>query len=256
MYQTQTQTQTQPKPSSSEAKEAARKTGKPFCKVCFDAGKPASEYTSHYLKSYDKLVCPTLLNQACLNCGQRGHTSSYCNRNCNRNHQRTQPPPPPPTQSMMQPTITLTHTQTQPIGVEAELRLMTATFKSKHGDFPLLKEPNQESNQESNQEPNQEPNHVYNPKSNAFGALSQKHPNQSNQSNQSHQSNQSNQSNQKSFQPQTMAERLKNPERLKKAVTTVAPTTPTTTTPTTTTFKVKFADLPPKSQFWWQDLDD
>ena len=140
---------------------------------------------------------------------------------------------------MMQPTITLTHTQTQPIGVEAELRLMTATFKSKHGDFHLLKE----SNQEPNQEPtNQEPNHVYNPKSNAFGALSQKHPKQSNQSNQS---------NQKSFQPQTMAERLKNPERLKKAVTTVAPTTPTTTT-----FKVKFADLPPKSQFWWQDLDD
>jgi hypothetical protein len=25
-----------------------------------------------------ELICPTLLNQSCLTCGQRGHTSSYC----------------------------------------------------------------------------------------------------------------------------------------------------------------------------------
>ena len=71
-----------------EAKNASRRKGKPFCKVCFDAGKTETEYTSHYLKSAPgpdgKLVCPTLLNQACLTCGQKGHTSSFCNKQCNK----------------------------------------------------------------------------------------------------------------------------------------------------------------------------
>ena len=70
--------------TAEQAKEASRKKGKPFCKVCFDAGKDEAEYTSHYLKSAPgpegKLVCPTLLNQACLTCGQNGHTSSYCRK--------------------------------------------------------------------------------------------------------------------------------------------------------------------------------
>lgn len=67
--------------TAEQAKSESRKKGKAFCKVCFDAGK---EYTSHYLKSAPgpdgKLVCPTLLNQACLTCGQKGHTSSYCKK--------------------------------------------------------------------------------------------------------------------------------------------------------------------------------
>ena len=83
MYQRQI-SQIQSKSSSDQAKEAARKKGKPFCKVCFDAKKSESEYMSHYLKSAPgpggKVVCPTLLNQSCLTCGQRGHTSSYCDK--------------------------------------------------------------------------------------------------------------------------------------------------------------------------------
>ena len=83
MYQRST-SQTPSKTISDQAKEAARKKGKPFCKVCFDAKKSESEYTSHYLKSapgpHGKVVCPTLLNQSCLTCGQPGHTSSYCDK--------------------------------------------------------------------------------------------------------------------------------------------------------------------------------
>ncbi len=54
----------------------------PFCKVCRDAGRPEKEYTSHYVKDQPgpqgKIICPTLLNQACRICGKTGHTSSYC----------------------------------------------------------------------------------------------------------------------------------------------------------------------------------
>ena len=54
----------------------------PFCKVCYDAGMPATNYTSHYVKDQPgpngKVVCPTLLAQKCLNCGVPGHTSNYC----------------------------------------------------------------------------------------------------------------------------------------------------------------------------------
>ena len=54
----------------------------PFCKVCRDAGKSEKEYTSHFVKDQPgpdgKVVCPTLLNQACRICHKTGHTSSYC----------------------------------------------------------------------------------------------------------------------------------------------------------------------------------
>ena len=59
---------------------------KPFCKVCRDAGKPESEYTSHFVKDQPgpngKVICPTLLNQDCRICGKSGHTSSYCSQYC------------------------------------------------------------------------------------------------------------------------------------------------------------------------------
>ena len=59
-------------------------TKTPYCKVCHDAGRPESEYTSHYVKDQPgtdgKVVCPTLLNQACRICHQKGHTSTYCSR--------------------------------------------------------------------------------------------------------------------------------------------------------------------------------
>jgi len=54
----------------------------PYCKVCFDAGRPEKEYTDHFVKDQPgpngKVVCPTLLNQACRICRNTGHTSSYC----------------------------------------------------------------------------------------------------------------------------------------------------------------------------------
>ena len=68
--------------TAEQAKNASRDKKKPFCKVCFDAGKSDQLYTSHYLRSTPgpdgKVICPTLLNQRCLTCGQNGHTSSYC----------------------------------------------------------------------------------------------------------------------------------------------------------------------------------
>lgn len=50
-----------------------------FCKVCKDAGKTESEYTSHFVKDKSgKTICPTLLNQACKYCRQTGHTVKFC----------------------------------------------------------------------------------------------------------------------------------------------------------------------------------
>jgi len=57
---------------------------KPFCKVCKDAGKPESDYTSHYVRSLPdrqgntKVTCPTLLNTECRYCYGLGHTSKFC----------------------------------------------------------------------------------------------------------------------------------------------------------------------------------
>lgn len=57
---------------------------KPFCKVCKDAGKSETDYTSHWVKSYDKLTgkkvttCPLLLSQECRYCHELGHTTKYC----------------------------------------------------------------------------------------------------------------------------------------------------------------------------------
>ena len=50
-----------------------------FCKVCKDAGKTETEYTSHFVKDKTgKTTCPTLLNQACKYCRQTGHTVKFC----------------------------------------------------------------------------------------------------------------------------------------------------------------------------------
>ena len=50
-----------------------------FCKVCQDAGKPSSVYTSHSVRDDKGIVsCPTLLNQACKYCKINGHTTKYC----------------------------------------------------------------------------------------------------------------------------------------------------------------------------------
>lgn len=57
---------------------------KPYCKVCFDAGKPESEYTSHWVKSLPdrngktSVMCPTLLSTECRYCYEHGHTAKFC----------------------------------------------------------------------------------------------------------------------------------------------------------------------------------
>jgi hypothetical protein len=59
-------------------------TKKPHCKVCFDAGKPESEYTGHWVRSLPDrngkttVTCPTLLNTECRYCYQSGHTTKFC----------------------------------------------------------------------------------------------------------------------------------------------------------------------------------
>lgn len=59
-------------------------TKKPYCKVCFDAGKPESEYASHWVRSLpdrngkSTVTCPTLLNTECRYCYQSGHTAKFC----------------------------------------------------------------------------------------------------------------------------------------------------------------------------------
>jgi hypothetical protein len=54
----------------------------PFCKVCFDTGKPESLYTSHYVNDVPGkkgvVVCPTLLSLECRYCKKTGHTVSRC----------------------------------------------------------------------------------------------------------------------------------------------------------------------------------
>ena len=66
-------------------------TNSPFCKVCKDAGRSVSEYTSHFVKDqpgpFGRVVCPTLLNQECRICHAKGHTSSYCTQYKPRNTQ-------------------------------------------------------------------------------------------------------------------------------------------------------------------------
>jgi len=57
---------------------------KPYCKVCHDAGKPESDYTSHHVRSLpdkqgnSKVTCPTLLNTECRFCYGLGHTAKFC----------------------------------------------------------------------------------------------------------------------------------------------------------------------------------
>ena len=58
---------------------------KPFCKVCFDARKPESEYTSHYVRSQPDsngktiVTCPVLNATECRYCFKFGHTTKFCN---------------------------------------------------------------------------------------------------------------------------------------------------------------------------------
>lgn len=52
---------------------------KPFCKVCFDAGKTD---TAHFVRLNSNpdspVTCPTLLALQCRYCFKSGHTVKYC----------------------------------------------------------------------------------------------------------------------------------------------------------------------------------
>ena len=63
---------------------------KPFCKVCFDAGKTD---TAHFIRSSpdpkSHVICPTLLAIQCRYCSLTGHTVKYCpalNNNNNKDN--------------------------------------------------------------------------------------------------------------------------------------------------------------------------
>ncbi len=88
---------------------------KPYCKVCHDAGKPESEYTSHCVKTYDlklgamKVTCPTLLAIECRYCGKNGHTVKFCQvleetkkQDAQRARERTRPQRQPVQQQPVQ----------------------------------------------------------------------------------------------------------------------------------------------------------
>ena len=67
-----------------------------FCKVCYDAGLPVADYTDHFVKDQPgpngKVICRTLLHQACRICQRTGHTSSYCPQYRRREEPRRQEP--------------------------------------------------------------------------------------------------------------------------------------------------------------------
>ena len=78
----------------------------PCCKVCKDAGKPESEYTSHWVKDKEgKVICPYIkgLNcNYCMNYGNAsqaaGHTPKYCKflkKNTENNEKKKEPLPTP-----------------------------------------------------------------------------------------------------------------------------------------------------------------
>jgi hypothetical protein len=63
-------------------KSKSQQKMKAYCKVCHDAGKPESEYTSHFVRSSPGpagvVICPTLLTQQCRYCQKDGHTVKFC----------------------------------------------------------------------------------------------------------------------------------------------------------------------------------
>lgn len=73
-----------PKLKECHEKKKACSTRSPFCSVCRDAGRPESEYTSHFVKDQPgpdgKVVCPLLLSQRCRFCNEFGHTPSQCHK--------------------------------------------------------------------------------------------------------------------------------------------------------------------------------
>ena len=64
------------------SKSSSSVAPKKYCKVCHDAGKSETEYTTHFIRAdrdpCSKIVCPTLLSLECRYCSKKGHTVKYC----------------------------------------------------------------------------------------------------------------------------------------------------------------------------------
>lgn len=59
-----------------------------FCKVCFDHGHSKKQFTSHFIQSADgALICPTILNNVCLQCFKTGRFTKRCPFN-NKSHHK------------------------------------------------------------------------------------------------------------------------------------------------------------------------
>jgi hypothetical protein len=68
--------------ANNNANTKTNKVAQPFCKVCQDAGKPESEFRSHFTRltadRNSKVTCPLLLSLECQRCFKLGHTQKYC----------------------------------------------------------------------------------------------------------------------------------------------------------------------------------
>ena len=62
-----------------------------FCKICYDAGKDKSVYSSHYVKSGSIVICPTLKATECRYCRKMGHTIKFCKVLNEKNNYLTKP---------------------------------------------------------------------------------------------------------------------------------------------------------------------
>lgn len=84
-----------------------RTVSKPFCKICFDAGKPESQYTSHYIRKTtdpnSAITCPILLATECRYCHKMGHTISRCTLREQNNRARDAPAPVSSTRPVQAP---------------------------------------------------------------------------------------------------------------------------------------------------------
>jgi hypothetical protein len=69
--------------SLSNTKQNVVTKNKKYCGVCHKAGKPATEYESHYTRSIPGpngvITCPIILSAVCKTCGKSGHFSDHCN---------------------------------------------------------------------------------------------------------------------------------------------------------------------------------
>ena len=82
-------------------------SNKKSCKVCMDAGKPEEIYTSHKTKNNrGKVICPTLLNNTCHCCKQKGHTVKYCPET-KEQARPPEPDTPPPEEIKVTPISTM-----------------------------------------------------------------------------------------------------------------------------------------------------